>query len=162
MWRWLHAEVRSSNVICSLFFPVCQEKPFLFLKHVFKIRFAYLTFAFFQWSYYNDSPNKSFVPLKRRLHNIPVARGGSDGFSRTPKGQFKKGTKAGPGKSPVSSQCIPCTKCNNVFIFFRFQHEHLLFMMKTAPRFYHQHLHKVVFLFYIYYMCRCSLVVANK
>lgn len=59
-----------------------------------------------QWSYYNDTPNKSFIPINKRFINVPVARGGSDSDARTPQGRFKKGNKGGPGKSPVSSQCI--------------------------------------------------------
>lgn len=46
------------------------------------------------------------VSVCRPLSYIPVARGGSDGEARAPRGRFKKGWRGGPGKSPVSTQSI--------------------------------------------------------
>lgn len=54
----------------------------------------------------NDSPNKTLVPVNNRFPNVPVARGGSDSNEKTPGGRFKKGKQGGPGRTPVSSQCI--------------------------------------------------------
>lgn len=65
----------------------------------------------------NDSPNKTLVPVKNRFLNVPVARGGSDSKEKTPGGRFKKGKQGGPGRTPVSSQCI--------FSFFNYVFLHL-------------------------------------
>lgn len=111
LWRFLHTWPFFSRVIRYILIPVYLSIYLTPLNIIFQFTLLYITWRVLKWSFYNDSPNRNFVPTNKHFVNVPVARGGSDTYARTPRGQFKKGTRGGPGKSPVSSQCI-------LFLFF--------------------------------------------